>query len=416
MSVPKFTNKGTRYLFEWEEEQLQLEVSKLHSVRDGNLSCVVTATTTNSEYQPHLYQTNFNPLATRTKNELKKELERRYKPSGITIAWDEILETLCVNTIEQFERGEPVEEIWSSADWERPGYLLNPIIPLGKPTIMFGDPGTGKSELALMFGIIILFPLENNPLNLIPPPRMYRPLLLDYEADSPEIGWRLKSLQEGMNLPPIVMNYRRCYIPFAQDIEQIKTHIEETKSEFLIIDSLGPACGGDLKEAAPALQFFSALRQLKVTSLIVAHTAKNGDGTKKTIYGSMFFEAIARSVWEVNGDQDDGADDINISLRHAKANMAKRNGTLGFNINFADDKTLITAINPNKIDGLVERMGANTRVLKCLSNKPMTMEELVNNTGEKQANIYNALSRLRKANKITKNGNVWGLISGQSIN
>jgi hypothetical protein len=191
MSVPKFTNKGTRYLFEWEEEQLQLEVSKLHSVRDGNLSCVVTATTTNSEYQPHLYQTNFNPLATRTKNELKKELERRYKPSGITIAWDEILETLCVNTIEQFERGEPVEEIWSSADWERPGYLLNPIIPLGKPTIMFGDPGTGKSELALMFGIIILFPLENNPLNLIPPPRMYRPLLLDYEADSPEIGWRL---------------------------------------------------------------------------------------------------------------------------------------------------------------------------------------------------------------------------------
>jgi archaellum biogenesis ATPase FlaH len=415
MSVPKFTNKGTRYLFEWEEEQFQIEVSKLRSVRDGNLSCVITATTTNSEYQPHLYQTNFNPLATRTKNELKKELERRYKPAGITVAWDEILETLCVNTIEQYERGEPVEELWSTAEWEKPGYLLNPIIPLGKPTIMFGDPGTGKSELALMFGVIVLFPLENNTLNLIPSTRMYRPLLLDYEADSPEIGWRLKSLQEGMDLPPIVLNYRRCHVPFAQDIEQIKTHVEETKSEFLIIDSLGPACGGDLKEAAPALQFFSALRQLKITSLIVAHTAKNGDNLKRTIYGSMFFEAIARSVWEVSGDQEDGADDINISMRHAKANMAKRNGTLGFNIDFADDKTVIKTIDPKNISGLVERMGANTKILQCLKNKPMSQEELVSNTGLTNNNVYVALLRLKKKNLIIKSGNQWGISNNAGI-
>ena len=416
MSTPKFTNKGTGFLFEWELERLNILVSKLRNGRDNSLSCVITATTSLPDTEPHLYQQNFNPLANRTKNELKKELSRRYHPDGIQINWDEIIECLCVNTIEQYELGEPVEEIWSNRDWEKPGYLLDPIIPLGKPTIMFGDPGTGKSELGLMFATIVMFPLESNPLNLIPAPRMYRPLILDFEADKPEIGWRLKSLQDGMGLDPIIMNYRRCYLPLAQDIEQIKRHIEDTRSEFIIVDSLGPACGGDLKEASPALEYFRALRQIKtckdepITSLTIAHTSKSQDSGKKTIYGSMFFEAISRSVWEVNGDQEEGADDINISMRHAKANMSKRHATLGFNINFADDKTIISVMNPNKIDGLKERMGANTKIYQLLSDKPMTMEELVANSGEKQANIYNALSRLRKANKIVKNGNIWGLI------
>ena len=256
MSEPKFTNKGTGFLFEWETEKLNILVSKIRNGRDNALSCVVTATTTIPTISPHLWQQNFNPLATRTKNELKKELEKRYHPDGTKIDWDEIIETLCVNTIEQYERGEPVEEIWSTEDWGKPGYLLDPIIPLDKPTIMFGDPGTGKSELALMFGVIVLLPLENNSLNLIPASRMYKPLLLDYEADKPEIGWRLKALQEGMGLPPIILNYRRCYMPLAQDIEQIKQHVEETKSEFIIIDSLGPACGGELKDAGPGTSIF----------------------------------------------------------------------------------------------------------------------------------------------------------------
>ena len=130
----------------------------------------------------------------------------------------------------------------------------------------------------------------------------------------------------------------------------------------------------------------------------------------------MFFEAISRSVWELNGDQEEGADDINISMKHTKSNMSKKHAPLGFNINFAEEKTVITIINPNKIDGLVERAGANTKILKCLTDRPMTMEELVNNTGEKQANIYMALSRLKKANKIIKNGNVWGLLSNESNN
>ena len=130
----------------------------------------------------------------------------------------------------------------------------------------------------------------------------------------------------------------------------------------------------------------------------------------------MFFEALSRSVWEVTGDQEDGADDINVSMKHTKSNMSKKHGVLGFNINFADGKTAITTIDPKSVDGLVERMGANTKILKCLTDKPMTMEELVSNTGATQANIYMALSRLKKAKKITKNGNVWGLLSDQSNN
>lgn len=420
MSVPKFTNKGTSFIFNWETELLQIEASRIHSIRDGNISCIITATTSNPDFNPHLYQSNFNPLAPRTKADFKKELSQRYKPKNIIMNWDEIIETVCVNMLDQYERGEPVEEIWSTEDWEKPGYLLDPIIPLGKPTIMFGDPGTGKSELALMFGVIVLMPLENNALNLIPAPRMYKPLLLDYEADKPEIGWRLKALQEGMGLDPIIMPYRRCYLPVAQDIEQIKRHIEDTKSEFIIIDSLGPACGGDLKEAQPALEYFRALRQIKtykgepITSLTVAHNSKNAEG-KKSIYGSMFFEAISRSVWEVNGDQEEDADDLNISLRQTKANMSKKHKTLGFNMNFLDDKTVISTIDPKSIDGLVERMGNNTKIYQLLKERFMSNEEIAAASGLSSSAIYVATSRLKKKNLITKSGNLWGVVKNLSL-
>jgi predicted transcriptional regulator len=43
----------------------------------------------------------------------------------------------------------------------------------------------------------------------------------------------------------------------------------------------------------------------------------------------------------------------------------------------------------------------------------MTLEELVANTGDKQSNVYNGISRLHKKNLITKNGNTWGLTSNR---
>ena len=126
-------------------------------------------------------------------------------------------------------------------------------------------------------------------------------LYLDWETDEDTFKWTCKTICEGMNIPAVFPNYRRCSIPLYQDIEQIAGYVQEYGIEFLFIDSLGMAVGGDLNNTEPALNFWGAWRKLKTTSLILAHTAKNEE-KRKSIYGNVYYTAEARSIWETKKD------------------------------------------------------------------------------------------------------------------
>ena len=81
---------------------------------------------------------------------------------------------------------------------------------------------------------------------------------------------------------------------------------------------------------------FYGLRQLEVTSLIVAHVSKNtAAGPVTTPYGSVFWSNLSRNVWQAQKEQGMGDDSIAVTLWHRKTNVGPLLRPVSLKITFA---------------------------------------------------------------------------------
>ncbi|MBA7546929.1 hypothetical protein ES705_39330 [subsurface metagenome] len=167
-------------------------------------------------------------------------------------------------------------------------------------------------------------------------------LYLDYEDDPSSFRKRWSALERGFGKGAMSILYRRMTAPLADSVEQLRNTISNKKIGLIIVDSLGPAARGNLNDPEPAIKYHAALRQLGVTSLTLAHTAKDQFTKKRTIFGSVFFTNLARSVWECKAEQETGEDEAIISLKHTKANLSRLHPPLGYRFTFTGNTINIT--------------------------------------------------------------------------
>jgi len=371
-----------------------------------------TITTDSEGYNPLLHQAQFNLSSSRARSELSKRLTEIYPEAD----WDSVLERFCYLALQKIRQGEPVVELWSTGEGiESPKYLIHPILPLGKPTIIFGEGGVGKSIFALFLGLCTVLPWTDNSLGLTVGERA-EVLYLDYETDQHEISWRMHCVKNGMDVPDLFLHYRRCSISISQELEQIQQAVGETGAKLVIVDSLGPACGGDLNSAETALSFFSAVRQLDTTTLIVAHTAKDTLVKHKSVFGSAFFHNLARSIWELRQVQEIGENEINIGLFHKKSNLSALHPPMGFRIAFDGDKTTLERQDMRDMDGLASQHSTKQRINDALIGGPMTLKEMSEELEMKQHSVEMAMYRMRDKGEIVKVDGKWGIAAIENIN
>ena len=416
MKLPQITDTLSGYQYEWTEEHIKIGVSRIKNT-DEKVSGEITVSTDAPGYSPHLHQALFNFSSTRSRDELAKRLNKQFDHTD----WEVILEQLSVYTLERVRRGEPVVTLYASQEVVPPKYLLEPLIIQNLPNCIYGDPGSLKSNTALLLTQLIQLPWYDNPLSFHVPENSTSCLYLDWETDQDTLQWQLTKLQNGMpgytnEVIPMLINYRRCAAPLARDIEAIRNRIEECNAKMIVIDSLGLACGGELKEAESALSFFAGLRQLHVTSLILAHNSKGSGetGIKKSIYGSVFFEAGMRNVWEIRKQQENGEDEAHMALFHKKSPpFGKLQHPIGFKLTFTEDSTHVSTEDPKNIGEFIDRMGTQERILNFLkdeSRKVATPEIYQHFPELTENNIRNALSNLKKSGSITSlERGTWGL-------
>jgi len=412
VNLPQITATVSGYIFSWEKERLIAEISRIHNHNDGRVTGEIAISTTAPGYSPHLHQAQFNFSASRSRNELGRILDERY---GKLADWSTLLEQLCFYTLERMRRGEPVVVLQPGDEIKPPEYLLEPLILKNNPVIIFGDPGSAKSTMALILSQIMAHPDDNFGLDITPPSHDVKCLYLDYETDEDTLKWLLTKLQRGMGLPRAALPYRRCAMPLAQDLDQIHRHIHDTGAEVIIIDSLGLACAGDLKDPQVALAFFSALRQIRITSLILAHTAKNPETKKKTIFGSVFFEAQARSIWEVWKRQDVGEDEMDIALFNRKPPpFQKLFPPVGMHIDFGLDTISVSQAQPRTIIEFLAGLSTQMQIQEVLKHGAMSTKEIPDALGTTRGAADSAIKRLKDKGKIVKVIDKWGLVETET--
>jgi len=394
------------YDFAWGEEKIQIKAQRAREHKDGAVTVELNITTSAPGYSPHLHLGKLNLLSSQSKASLSRLLQGIYEPAN----WDEVLEQVSTYIVDRIRKGEPVEVLCTDGDIAPPGYLLYPVIPQGQPTVFFGDGGSLKSLMALACIICVQLPWQENPLSFKPGSgESTTSLFLDWETHNEDQRWRLKCLEQGHDLPAVMLNYRRCHSPLADDLEQIQDAIYTSKAKFIVVDSLAAATGGDLNAAEPAIRFFNALRKLKVTSLIVAHNSKDPQSKKKTIYGSAFFGNYARSIFELKKTQELGASQVVVGMFHRKCNFARLAHPMAFRVTFNENSTLIEKESVQDIPEFMGNLSARSRIQVALKGGPMAVDELSVETELSKDVLRARLNDLRHKGEVVKLDDKWAL-------
>jgi hypothetical protein len=236
--------------------------------------------------------------------------------------------------------GEPVVVVGNRPRRASVPWLIEPLLVVGKPTILFGPEGVGKSYIAA--AVAASYRLGHPIIPQWRPAGNGQVLVLDWEDDEDEWNDRLRRLTDGCGEEPVDLVYRYGRGPLADDVEEITRLVAEHHVGLVIVDSISKAAppgreGGDPSDTANRL--FSALRYIGGTSLLIDHVTKVA-GTKGADrpYGSVFKPAWARVTFDVTRVDDPGNPDIgHLVLTNRKRNSGPRTARLGLAINYGED-------------------------------------------------------------------------------
>jgi hypothetical protein len=354
--------------------------------------------------------TTFNFSSDRTRASLIKtltELDTRWK-------WQELIFQLCVSVEELAKRGEPIQELWTFEESTPPEWLLEPFIFKGLPTVIFGEKAVCKSTISLLMYASLVLPWHDNPLGWkVNHDKAYKVLLADWEVTADVARYNLKRLQVGMELNHLSLFYRRCRLPLMDDIEQIKGHLESINADVIIIDSLGPAVGGELNNAEQALKFTTAINQLNCASLIIAQTSKDRKAKVKSTYGSVFFEYLARNIFELRKTHEDSEDEFDIALFNTFCNLTRKAKPMGYHLSFTDHSINVQQAEITAPD-LIERLGTWSRIYDLLKrNGKAPAKQISDELGVSLDIVSKTLRRYGQKGKVAKlPDSSWGLVAG----
>ena len=403
MKEPKAA-PGTGFInYTWPEIKLRILAERYDAAGYAELSFF----SDNGSGEEFLDQNRVNLLSASAKHSQIKKLER-LRPN---VPWDDALTWVTRLTLEVARRGDPIIEIWPSEDDSlMPAYLLEPILYLNHPTIIFGEYQSLKSLFALVIAYMVQLPYPDNKLGLTTAKESTPCLYLDYEDDPSSFRGRWGAIQRGFGIEatmPIL--YRRMATIVAESVESLQQIIADKDIKLLIIDSLGSAARGNLNDAEPAIKYHAALRQIGITSLTLAHNSKDPFTRKRTIFGSVFFTNLARSVWECKAEQETGEDEAIISLKHMKANLSRLHPPLGYQVTFTDNSIAIAKADLRDT-GLSGELPLSLRIKGLLRGGAMSARQITESLDANEMSVRTVLNRMtNKKGILIKVGETWGL-------
>jgi hypothetical protein len=402
ITIPEVSQLADGYEVIWKDSGIKFDFTHLADKADG-----VAVELRVTKAGGHLYQAKAGLLSISSKQTWARELKSRLNNTS----WPQLIEQAFKKVLDLYREGDPISEVLTSDSVSRPAFLLEPILYRGLPTIIFGEKGVAKSTMALVIYTCLTLPWLDNPLGWQVPEKPVKTLLIDWEVDLPISQFYLKCIQQGAGLPAFPLYYRRGMRPLAGDLEQIKRQVQERDIKAIIIDSLGPAVGGDLMKPAEALAFTQAVKQINCTTLIIGQTSKDRESKKKSVFGSTYFEYYSRNIFELRKSQEEGEEEMDVALFQTYCNLSRKQPAQGFHLTFdTDHEKIMIERQPITLPELVERMTVAARILSALKSEPMTTKEIMAELKSTRAITDMNLSRLRKAQKITKVDDKWGLL------
>ena len=217
-----------------------------------------------------------------TRMKIASNLEQRF-PLGI---WHTLLESVYLHL-----RSKLTAATLSQDKPER-SWLCRPFISKQGLNVIYGPMGHFKSLILEAVALSIA-----SGRALLPGIELYetgKVIWLDFEGLGTHVVF--DRAQRILGREPENFLAFTIHSPLDTSYAEIIRLLEREQPILLIIDSLGPAVGGDLSTPSAAFGFFSSVWNLNIPIAVVAHPPKR---QPDSIYGSSFFGNLARNIWLV---------------------------------------------------------------------------------------------------------------------
>lgn len=406
------------------------------SYSDLDISCYVTRITDKGTAEVTFFYANLEQIANKTERILlapnivnfmvpnqKYNLAKQLGDIGHTdefigfLDWERKVNQIALAVMKECRKNIPAsyvgmeEGVTLAAD-----YLVEPILYRDLPNVIFGDYASLKSITAMVLAYIAQLPFTENKLGLTPDKEKPSPCLwLDYEGQSTSFKKQWTAIQKGF-VPDyeVPILYKEMTVPLADAITEVRREMLENQIRHIVVDSLGPAAGGNLNDPEPAIRYHGALRTLGGTSTTLAHNSKDPNSGSKSIFGSVFFSNLARSIFQCKADKVPGSKTTLVSLKQIKASLSLPHESIGFIYTFDEQANTITVCNTDlKGTPLAGDLTISLRIKDALRAGSMTVKELAEAIEEHEPSVRTALSRLKKGEhpSVVQLGDKWGLLA-----
>lgn len=323
-SEPHATYLQDMYRFNYLDEGIEVTVDRITQGSHDELWAEVTTITSVEPRAGLLHQSKLNLTSSRTRADYVRQLSTRAIPGFLdTVDFQIIIEQVCYLTRKRWRDGEPVIDLALYVPEEASPYLLRPFVLDRAPSMIFGFGEAGKSLFAMAIAVSVATGLDL--LGTIPE-RVGNVLYLDWEWDRDSHHWRLAAICNafGLNVRDLggKIIYRNQFASLPDSAASLRKLIMEYHIILVIIDSMGGARGGDVKESKLTLDAYAAIRTFGVATLVIDHLAKDDEdkSSHKSPIGSVYSFNSVRLMWRLDGAYTSNPNQKELKLTNTKAN------------------------------------------------------------------------------------------------
>jgi len=320
------------------------------------------------------YGLRMNILSNSATDSLRRNLENLY---GKELQWTQMINSAFRRVREAYTT---IDYAIDTATMEpldaQDLFLVNPLLPTDSPTILFGDGGSFKTYLAISLAIHVAIgrPWMGAETPCLPV------IYLDYEGTPQSFANRQRRILHGMGIDVGMPHNSLFYwagrgLPLADHVEALKRKIQSTGACLLIIDSIGPAAGGEVEKSEVSLSYFRSLAKLSITTLNIAHITKGGD--KKYPFGSIYWHNEARRTWYVERVQEEELPELDLGIYCRKVNDGARPSATAIHAVFNDPHgpVILSPTAIKAVPELADQQSTQKRIWDVLI-MPMTIRQI----------------------------------------
>ena len=243
--------------------------------------------------------------------------------------------------------GRSLVTAFSNIEYTPPEFLVRPYIPMGKLTIMQGDPSAGKTAVACSIAAHV-----STGTAICGHECKQRPvLLLSYEDDVSTLSGRLEA--NGADRSKVYTCDREKLFDMKEDGEadtltltdpRIEEMVKATGAGLVIFDPIQAFIGSKVdiyrsNETRPILASLQGMAERNNCAVVIIQHLNKQGGKSKSLYrglGSMDIPGAARSVIHIGRDPENRDDR---ALLHVKSSNAREGEGLAFEIG---DRGMVT--------------------------------------------------------------------------